>query len=110
MCIRDSLRLMGVRADLEPVWPTAPAKLARKVPSKVGFTDLVRVRLFLGRDGRLLAEPLTIRGAGLLSSLVKANGFVVVPEELDVLEEGSEVQVQLVGIPELAEGGGWHQG
>ena len=97
------LRLMGVEPGLVPVWPTARAVLARRVPSRVGITDLVRARLTLRPDGRLVAEPVALRGAGMLSTLTGASGVVIVPEELDVIEEGSEVEVLLFSCPGLAE-------
>ena len=95
------LRLAGVEQGLRALWPTIRARLARRVPSRVGFTDLIRVRLFLGPGGDVLAEPIATRGAGVLSSLVRANGILVVPEELDVLEEGSYVEVIPIGPFEL---------
>jgi len=97
------LKLMGVREGLEPVWPAVRARLARRVPSKVGFTDLVRVKLLRGPGGGLIAEPLAARGAGIISSLARANGILAIPGELDMLEEGEEVEVLLLSCPELAE-------
>ncbi len=97
------LLLSGINRLAGPVWPVLRARLTRRLPSRVGFTDLVRVRLLMGPDGSLLAEPLAIRGSGLISSLARANGIVVVPEEVDVLEEGTEVDVLPIWDFELPE-------
>ena len=97
------LMLMGVRPDLSPIWPSARAELVRRLPSRVGFVDLVRVRLLQRPDGSLLAEPVALRGAGMLSSLVRANAILAIPAEVDVVEEGSEVDAWLIACPELAE-------
>ena len=57
--------------------PRARARLARKLASPMGMDDWVRVRL--GRvGGELVATPLP-RGAGVLTSLVRADGLLVVP-------------------------------
>jgi len=97
------LLLMGVSPDLKPVWPMARARLGKKLPSRVGFMDIVRVRLRSRPDGSLLAEPIALRGAGMLSSLVRANAILAIPAELDVLEKGAEVDVLLIACPELIE-------
>jgi len=97
------LLLSGINRLAGPVWPALRARLTRRLPSRVGFTDLVRVRLLMGPDGSLLAQPLAIRGSGLISSLARANGIVVVPEEVDVLEEGTEVDVLPIWDFELPE-------
>src|SRR3954471_10159892 len=60
--------------------PRARARLARKLASTMGMDDWVRVRL--GRvGGELVATPLP-RGAGVLTSLVRAEGLLVVPAGL----------------------------
>jgi molybdopterin molybdotransferase len=41
------------------------------------------------------AEPIMISGAGILSSVARANGFVVVPDEKEGLEAGETVEVVL---------------
>ena len=57
--------------------PRATARLARKLASSIGMDDWIRVRL--GRvGGELVATPLP-RGAGVLTSLVRADGLLVVP-------------------------------
>ena len=62
-----------------PEWPVATARLARKLASTMGMDDWVRVRL--GRvGGQLVATPLP-RGAGVLTSLVRADGLLVVPAD-----------------------------
>ena len=73
---------------------TAEARLARKMPSSMGEDEYVRVRL--GRvGGGLVAAPLS-RGAGVLTSLVRADGIVVVPADLEGYHAGSTVRVELL--------------
>ena len=81
-------------------WPRAHARLARKLASNMGSDDWVRVRL--GRvGGRLVATPLP-RGAGVLTSLVRADGLLVVPAPLEGHHAGEEVEVRLLrGVDEI---------
>ena len=83
-----------------PESPVAQARLARKLASTMGMDDWVRVRL--GRvGGRLVATPLP-RGAGVLTSLVRADGLLVVPAELEGHHAGEEVTVRLLrGVGEI---------
>jgi molybdopterin molybdotransferase len=50
------------------------------------------VRVALGGEQ---AEPIMISGAGILSSVARADGFVLVPEEREGIEEGETVEVML---------------
>lgn len=69
------------------------AELTRKITSPPGDEDYVRV--VVGRVGsRLLAAPLA-SGAGVISSLVRADGLVVIPPGVQGLEDGENVTVQL---------------
>ena len=83
-----------------PESPLALARLARKLASTMGMDDWVRVRL--GRvGGRLVATPLP-RGAGVLTSLVRADGLLVIPAELEGHHAGDEVSVRLLrGVGEI---------
>jgi putative molybdopterin biosynthesis protein len=73
---------------------TETAILTRKIVSPAGDDDFVRV--VLGKvDGRLLAAPLS-RGAGVISSLVKADGLVILPRGIQGCESGEPVSVQLL--------------
>jgi putative molybdopterin biosynthesis protein len=80
--------------------PRARARLARKLASSMGMDDWVRVRL--GRvAGDLVATPLP-RGAGVLTSLVRADGLLVVPAGLEGHHAGEEVEVALLrGVGEI---------
>jgi molybdopterin molybdotransferase len=62
--------------------------LARKIVSAVGRVDYVRVVV---RDRQV--EPLAISGASILSSTTRADGFVLVPAELEGYAPGEEVEL-----------------
>jgi putative molybdopterin biosynthesis protein len=81
--------------------PRARARLARKLASPFGMDDWVRVRL--GEvGGTMVATPLP-RGAGVLTSLVRADGLLVVPAGLEGHHPGAEVDVELLrGMDEIS--------
>jgi putative molybdopterin biosynthesis protein len=77
-----------------PERPRTRARLARKLPSVLGEDEYVRVRL--GRvGGTLVAAPLS-RGAGVLTSLVRADGLVEVPAAVEGFHAATEVDVSLL--------------
>jgi putative molybdopterin biosynthesis protein len=80
--------------------PTTTARLARKLASPGGMDDWVRVRL--GRvAGQVVATPLP-RGAGVLTSLVRADGLLLVPAGLEGHHAGEDVEVELLrGLDEV---------
>ena len=80
--------------------PVTAAKLARKLASPLGMDDWVRVRLG-SVGGDLVATPLP-RGAGVLTSLVRADGLLVVPAGVEGHHAGSTVSVELLrGLDEI---------
>ncbi|MFI7706176.1 molybdopterin biosynthesis protein [Nonomuraea sp. NPDC049480] len=80
--------------------PSAIARLARKLPSTIGMDDWVRVRLGRVHD-QLVATPLP-RGAGVLTSLVRADGLLVVPSGVEGHHAGEQVRVELLrGLSEI---------
>jgi putative molybdopterin biosynthesis protein len=80
--------------------PSTTAHLARKLPSVIGMDDWVRVRLGRVQD-RVVATPLP-RGAGVLTSLVRADGLLVVPSGVEGHHAGEEVRVELLrGLGEI---------
>ena len=92
--VRPGLRLLSGMTPEQAFKPerTARALLARKIASVAGRTDFVRVRFTA--NGRL--EPIGSGGAGMLTTVTKADGVVLVPGPLEGLEEGTEVEVELL--------------
>ena len=73
------------------------ATLTRKVTSPAGDDDYMRV--VVGRVGqRMLAAPLS-RGAGVITSLVRADGLTLLPRGVQGLEAGAPVKVRLYRSP-----------
>jgi molybdopterin molybdotransferase len=66
-------------------------RLRRKLASALNRTDFVRVRLVGDGD----VEPLRSGGAGVLTSVTGADGFVIVPRDDEGFEAGTEVEVFL---------------
>ena len=74
-------------------WPSERARLTRKITSPPGDEDYVRVAV--GKVGdQVLAAPLA-RGAGVITSLVQADGLVVLPPGTQGVEAGETVDVRL---------------
>ena len=81
----------GEKAD---AYTYVEAKLSRAVVSGLKYREFVRVRL--GKvGGRLIASPLN-RGAGVVSSFMKADGIVEVPQGTEGFESGETVRVRLL--------------
>ena len=80
--------------------PSTTARLARKVASTMGEDEYVRVRLGRVAD-RLVATPLS-RGAGVLTSLVRADALMVIAADTEGLHAGEVVEVSLLrGLEEI---------
>lgn len=74
--------------------PKVRAVVPRKLPSRLGQEEFVRVTL--GRVGeRLIVSPLA-RGAGAITTMVKADGFLRVPPLVEGINAGAEVEVELL--------------
>lgn len=70
------------------------ATLARAVVSGLKYQEFVRVRLG-AVGGRLMASPLG-RGSGVVSSFMKADGILEIPQGVEGYEAGSTVEVRLL--------------
>jgi putative molybdopterin biosynthesis protein len=73
---------------------TVPAVVPRKIPSKLGLEEFLRVTLGQVAD-RIVANPLA-RGAGVISTMVKADGFLRIPQSSEGINAGEEVEVELL--------------
>jgi putative molybdopterin biosynthesis protein len=87
-------KLQGVgpqhRTTVEAVVPT-------KIPSHLGLEEFLRVTV--GRVGeKLIAVPLG-RGAGVITTMVRADGFLRIPSLVEGINAGERVSVELLRSP-----------
>lgn len=83
------VRLRGGRSTDGP-YRAIERPLAQKLVSAVGRLDYARVVI---RENQV--EPLAVSGASILSSTTRADGFVLVPADLEGYPAGTNVQVWL---------------
>jgi molybdopterin molybdotransferase len=90
LLVRPFLYAMhGVRAEDRT---TVLATARKKIPSAAGRTDFVRVKL-IRTESAYYVEPLRVSGSGILSSMTKSNGFVVIEENKEGVAEGEKILV-----------------
>lgn len=79
-------------AGLPDEWPyrAVTMPLAGRLVSQIGRTDYARVVV---EDG--MVRSLAISGASVLSSVTRADGFVIIPSGLEGYPEGADVVVHL---------------
>ena len=85
------LKFLGVEDELRPM---VRAKLTRRVPSVLGRQVFLRVCAF-EKDGEFFAEPVRIKGSGILTTMTEANGYVIIPKDREGLDENENVLVHL---------------
>ncbi len=93
-------KMLGLKQELRPV---VRAKITRRVPTTLGRRSFVRVHT-AQYGGEFLAEPVSTLGSGVISTMTKANGYVIVPENREGLEEGELVTVHLFDSVEVVDG------
>ena len=84
-------RMLGLR---EMERPTTNALPARKIPSKLGLEEFLRVRLGVVK-GQMVAAPLP-RGAGNITTITEADGVVRIPADSEGINEDQSVEVELL--------------
>ncbi len=72
---------------------TVRAVISRRMASAAGRVDYIRVAV-RNEGGRLTAEPI-LGKSGLITTMVRADGIVVIPMAKEGLEAGEEVEVIL---------------
>ena len=70
------------------------AQITRRLTSSLKYYEFVRTRLG-NVSGKIVAVPLN-RGAGVVTSFVKADGIIHIPQNTEGYEAGELVNVQLV--------------
>jgi putative molybdopterin biosynthesis protein len=86
-------RLAGLSAERRE---TRPAELAVRVTSERGRLEYLLVGLVSGAGGELAAYPMG-KGSGSVTSFSRADGFVRIERNTEIVERGSEVEVTLLG-------------
>jgi putative molybdopterin biosynthesis protein len=77
-----------------PTHPTVRAIVPKKIASHLGLEEFIRVTL--GRVGeKLVAVPLA-RGAGVITTMVHADGLMRIPSLVEGLNAGEEAEVELL--------------
>jgi len=84
-------RLLGLTPGLQP---RLRARLGRNIASPPGREEHIRVRLLETEEG-LLAEPV-LGKSGLITTLVAAQGTIIIPLGKEGLAAGTEVEVYLL--------------
>jgi molybdopterin molybdotransferase len=91
--VRDLLRGLTGRTDVRQFGRVVRARLARPIPSAGVREDHIRVYLE-PRDGELRAVPV-LGKSGIITTMTRADGVVVVPIGQRMLDEGADVDVHL---------------
>lgn len=73
---------------------TAEAVVSRRLTSSLKYREFLRTRLGWV-NGKMVAVPLN-RGAGVVSSFVKADGIIDIPQDSEGYEAGEKVSVRLL--------------
>jgi putative molybdopterin biosynthesis protein len=68
------------------------ARLPFAVPSEIGRTEYVLVRLTEDEQGRVVAYPIG-KGSGSVTTWCHADGYFMIPRRVERLEQGEEIEV-----------------
>jgi molybdopterin molybdotransferase len=90
-------KMLGMK-HIEPR-PTVNAVMRRKVATALGRKTFVRVKV-TQENNEFFAEPVSARGSGVISTMTRGNGFVIVPEDREGIIKNEKVIVHLFGTVE----------
>lgn len=96
VCLEDVLEpiVRWLMRQASPGRQTITARLARKTPSRPGMEEIVR--LAVGKvGGGFVAAPLA-RGAGLITSLTKAQAITRIPAQSEGLAQDEFIEAELL--------------
>ncbi|MDO9585207.1 MAG: molybdopterin molybdotransferase MoeA [Syntrophales bacterium] len=86
------LKMMGHKKIFRK---TVKAFLKEDIKKRKGFMHFIRAVVAVS-DGRYVASTTGEQGSGILKSMVRANGLIILPEEKEFAKAGDEVTVQLI--------------
>ena len=98
--VRPSLlKMMGHRRLFRPVIDAILKEGIQKRPGRRHF-----MRAFVALEkGQYFVTATGAQGSGILKSMVKANGLMVIPEDREIVKAGEKVKVQLLDIVRSSE-------
>ena len=85
-------RMLGM-PQTEPR-PVLSAKLVKRVTTALGRKNYVRV-LVTQKNGELIAEPVSAKGSGSMSTMTRSNGYLIVEENREGVSEGENVTIHM---------------
>jgi putative molybdopterin biosynthesis protein len=92
--VRPILSCMAGRK--EPESATVKAVVSERLFPARGRRTYVTVTLRKDRDGRIVASPVGTGASGAVTTLSKADGFLIIRENQQFIEKGSCVEVELL--------------
>jgi len=93
--VRPSLlKMMGHRRLFRPV---VEAILKEDIQKRPGRRHFIRAFVSLEKD-QYIVLPTGAQGSGILKSMIKANGLMVIPEDCEIVKAGERVRVQLLDM------------
>ncbi|MEA2235677.1 MAG: molybdopterin molybdotransferase [Thermoanaerobaculia bacterium] len=87
-------KAMGQTENLLP--PIVQTRVMTSLKSRGDRRNYMRVRVF-ARGGELVSQPMTSQGSGVSTSMIQANGLVIVETGVTAVEAGSLISTVLVG-------------
>jgi molybdopterin molybdotransferase len=87
-------KAMGQTTNLLP--PIVKTRIDASLKSRGDRRNYLRVRV-VARDGKLVSVPMRSQGSGVSTSMIQANGLVIVETGITAVEAGSIVPTVLVG-------------
>jgi putative molybdopterin biosynthesis protein len=86
--------IYGMLGIQEPVRPKTTVRTARKLPSKLGMEEFVRVKL--GRVRNTIVATSLPRGAGSVTTLTEADGIIRIPGHVEGINAGESAEADLL--------------
>ncbi len=87
-------KLQGSKSDTRV---KVKAKMARRVVGVLGRHVFLRVKV-IEKGGEFVADPVRIKGSGIITTMTKANGYVIIPKDREGLKENELVTVHLFDV------------
>jgi molybdopterin molybdotransferase len=95
--VRPTLRRL--QGDPRPERPRRRAEVMGEITGPANRRHFARVRVTSQAEG-LVVREVEPRGSGNLRSMIRANGLAILPEGVERVRSGDEVEVLLLGTPD----------